>query len=231
MNETDEGAQVTLRAFFSYSSLLAEIARGDTMVCMDRHQTRRVVVTAAALALVPVLGACSKSAESDLDVLAEWRNNAPTTTVTANSTRSALPQLPEGADPFVQENFRVAAIVSYSTARDHVGELLYVAGEFDVGSATWATKMQDLMQKFNEEAMYFGKLNPPTEYAEKHKILMTSMERISSMMEELSTAITDKNFEAGADAISDLQKEANVMVENGKFDEVATYSPTTVPAP
>lgn len=180
------------------------------------------------------LVACSSSEESSLDVLAEWRKNAPTTSSPApadDKPAVQLPTLPEGADPFTQENYRIAAIRSYMTAREHVLALMELAGEFDLGSETWASGMRDLAVKFNEEAAYFAKLNPPAEYVEKQRSLMSSMELISGHIEALDVALVSGNFTDGADAIALMQEEVNTMVNNGRFDEGAGFTATTVPAP
>lgn len=142
-----------------------------------------------------------------------------------------LPALPEGADPFTQENYRIAAIRSYMTARQHVLDLMEIAGEFDLGSETWATGMRELATKFNDEAAYFAKLNPPTEYEEKQRALMTSMELVSGYIEALDRALVSGNFTDGADALAQIQDEVNTMVQNGRFEESVDFTPTTVPAP
>lgn len=198
---------------------------------MTRKQFSRTRRVAVVLSIPLVVAACSKSEESNLDVLAEWRKNAPTTTAPAESNSSSapkLPSLPEGADPFAKENYRIAAIRSYMTARGHVLALMELAGEFDAGSETWASGMRDLSKKFKEEAVYFAKLNPSDEYVEKHELLVGSMERISDLIDELDKAISESDFPAGADALAAMQEEANTMVQHGRFDEGAASAPTTV---
>ncbi len=198
---------------------------------MTRKQFSRTRRVAVVLSIPLVVAACSKSEESNLDVLAEWRKNAPTTTAPAESDSSSapkLPSLPEGADPFAEENYRIAAIRSYMTARGHVLTLMELAGEFDAGSETWASGMRDLSKKFKEEAVYFAKLNPSDEYVEKHELLVVSMERISDLIDELDKAISESDFPAGADALAAMQEEANTMVQHGRFDEGAASAPTTV---
>lgn len=192
------------------------------------------ITAATVLALSTFLASCSKSDESNLDVLAEWRKNAPTTTAstTEGSASSVkLPSLPEGADPFAQENYRIAAIRSYSTAREHVMALMELAGEFDLGSETWASGMRDLASKFNSEAAYFAKLNPPTKYTEKHQALVTSMSRVNEHIEELDAALSSGNFTQGADALALIQEETNTMVQNGRFDEEVNVTTTTTSLP
>jgi hypothetical protein len=180
------------------------------------------------------LASCSKSEKSNLDVLAEWRKNAPTTTAPAtegSASSVSLPMLPEGADPFAQENYRVAAIRSYSTARGHAMSLMELAGEFDLGSEAWASGMKDLASKFKSEATYFAKLNPPTQYVEKHQALVLSMSRVSDYIKELDAALVSGNFTQGAEALALIQDETNTMVQNGRFDEETNVTTTTITVP
>lgn len=189
-----------------------------------------LALSAVSLSLV----SCSGSEESNLDVLAEWRKNAPTTSTPVSAEESPtamLPTLPEGADPFTQENYRLAAIRSYMTARQHVLDLMELAGEFDLGSETWASGMRDLAAKFNEEAAYFARLNPPAEYVEKQRSLVTSMKLVSGYIDALDAALVSGNFTDGSEALSAMQEEVNTMVKNGRFDEGSVSTATTVPAP
>lgn len=198
---------------------------------MTRAINRRHVVAVTVLAASVSLAACGNSDESNLDVLAEWRKNAPSTTVSESSPTGSsvqLPTLPEGADPFAPENYRIAAIRSYMTARGHVLALIELAGEFDLGSEAWATGMRDLAAKFNEEAAFFAKLNPPAEYTEKQGIMVASMGRISTYVKDLDDALTAGDFNAGADALAAIQEETNTLVQNGRFDYIGPSSGTTV---
>jgi len=201
---------------------------------MTKTRIQRLAALLLLSSITPLLLSCSGSDESNLDVLAEWRKNAPSTSTPASAagdTRASLPTIPEGADPFAQENYRLSATRSYMTARGHVRDLTELAGEFDLGSDTWASGMRDMGKKFNDEAAFFVRLNPPVEYEEKHQSLVTSMELISKYIEDLDAALVSGNFTDGADAIAAIQDETNTMVKNGRFEEAPGYTPTTVPAP
>ena len=201
---------------------------------MPRNRIQNLVAPVAVLAVTLMLASCSSSDESNLDVLAEWRKNAPTTSAPEASSAGStidLPSLPEGADPLAPENYRVAAIRSYGTVRGYIMALIELTGEFDLGSEAWATGLRELSAKFKDEVAYFETLNPPAEYVEQHDTLVSSMAKLDVHVDDLGVALSVGNFADGAEALNAMQDESNTLVKNGRFGDLEGFTTTTVPVP
>jgi len=143
----------------------------------------------------------------------------------------SAPSLPEGADSFAEENYRIAALRSFQVIRNHVMDLLGTAGEFDLLNEAWVNTITDLADKYAAEVEYFSRLNPPDEYADQHAKLVESMRKIADQMELFDSSMREGTFTEGADALTAIQTEANTLVASGRFDDPAYIAPTTVAGP
>jgi hypothetical protein len=224
MNESNEGAQVSLRAFFTFRPSLRGFVRPRGRLGRSRGMLRPFRTSLVLASLVIVAG-CSGSGDADSDILSEWRNStsqdSAAVATTSSTTPVVLPEIPADLDTTLPENYHIAAISNYILVKTASFDLIAVASEFDLANTTWKESLNARILDVRNAIREFEALTPSEEYAEQDKNLLDSMTRILEFTEQLEKAIEQMDFRMGADALTGLQDETNVLVTRGVFKEVS----------